>query len=105
VLSGERFGQLALAGMLLTVPAIVTVSVSAARRDAAQADASANRHTAGVASFAGLLAVTAVIYSLYPAGTIVLASVLSHERLNRTGISGLCLAAASVSLIAVGTVR
>jgi drug/metabolite transporter (DMT)-like permease len=205
LLSGERPGALSLAGMLLTAPAIVAVSVSAARLDSAQpgksdlatATASAvsapdtgdgdgtsvlDRHLAGVvwglvagAGFAmfliglnragsakdlwpvgiadlaglitavgvatvarqlapppvgtrrlcvltgiigavgalsiflathrGLLAVTAVIYSLYPAGTIILARVRSHERLTKAGLFGLCLAAASVSLIAAGTVR
>ncbi len=205
LLSGERPGALSLAGMLLTAPAIATVSVSAARLDAAEqetngpaaaaasaadapgagGDASASaagRQMAGVvwglaagAGFAmflvglnrawsasdlwpaaaadlaglvtavslaavarqlalppagtrrlsllsgliaatgtlsvflaahrGLLAVTAVIYSLYPAGTVILARVLSREHLTRTGICGLCLAAASVSLIAAGSVR
>ena len=205
LLSGERPGALSLAGMLLTAPAIVAVSVSAARLDAAQPDKSdstaapasaadapgpdedagtsaMDRHMAGVvwglaagAGFAmfliglnragsakdlwpvgvadlagvitavgvaavarqlapppagtrrlslltgiiaalgtlsvflathrGLLAVTAVIYSLYPAGTIILARALSHERLTKAGMFGLCLAAASVSLIAAGAVR
>lgn len=205
LLSGERPGALSLAGMLLTAPAIVAVSVSAARLDANQPDKSdsttaaasaadapgldegagtsaVDRHVAGVvwgltagAGFAmfliglnragsakdlwpvgvadlagvitavgvaavarqlapppvgtrrlslltgliaamgtlsvflathrGLLAVTAVIYSLYPAGTIILARVLSHERLTKAGMFGLCLAAASVSLIAAGAVR
>ena len=205
LLSGERPGGLSLAGMLLTAPAIVLVSVNAARPGAAQLDGSdlarvsasaagasglgddaeisvLNRDSAGVvwgltagAGFAmflvglnqagsarnlwpvgaadiagvitavglaavtrqlappppgtrrlsvltgviaavgttsvflathrGLLAVTAVIYSLYPAGTTILARVLSHERLTRIGMCGLCLAAASVSLIAVGSVR
>jgi hypothetical protein len=36
MLSSERPGALSLAGMLLTVPAILAVSVSAARLDAAQ---------------------------------------------------------------------
>jgi drug/metabolite transporter (DMT)-like permease len=58
-----------------------------------------------LATHRGLLAVTAVIYSLYRAGTTILARVLSHERLTRIGMCGLCLAAASVSLIAVGSVR
>lgn len=44
-------------------------------------------------------------YSLYPAGTIILARALTHERLTKAGMFGLCLAAASVSLIAAGTVR
>jgi hypothetical protein len=205
LLSGERPGALSLAGMLLTAPAIVAVSVSAARLDSAHPDKSdsttaaasaadapgadedagssvADRHMAGVvwglaagAGFAlflvglnragsaedlwpvgiadvagvmtavgiaavarqlapppagtrrlslltgiiaaigtlsiflathrGLLAVTGVIYSLYPAGTIILARVRSHERLTKAGMFGLCLAAASVSLIAAGAVR
>jgi drug/metabolite transporter (DMT)-like permease len=55
-----------------------------------------------LATHRGLLAVTAVITSLYPAGTILLARVLSGERLTGLRIIGLCLAAASVALIAVG---
>jgi drug/metabolite transporter (DMT)-like permease len=54
-----------------------------------------------VASHDGLLAVTAVITSLYPAVTIVLARVLLGERLSRMRLAGLCLAGASVALIAV----
>src|SRR6266568_265276 len=159
LLSGERPAALALAGMLLTAPAIVVVSVSAARLNAVQPDngdsaaaapSAADHHMAGVvwglaagagfgmflialnragsakdlwpagvadlagvitvvgvaavarqlappppgtrrlslltgliaavgtlsvflAAHRGLLAVTAVIYSLYPAGTIILA--------------------------------
>jgi drug/metabolite transporter (DMT)-like permease len=57
-----------------------------------------------LATHRGLLSVTAVIYSLYPAGTIVLARVFSGERLTVARVVGLCLAAASVALIAVGSV-
>jgi drug/metabolite transporter (DMT)-like permease len=57
-----------------------------------------------LATHRGLLAVTAVIYSLYPAWTIVLARVLSGERLTAIRIVGLCLAAASIGLIVVGNV-
>jgi drug/metabolite transporter (DMT)-like permease len=53
-----------------------------------------------VATHHGLLAVTAVITSLYPAGTILLARLLSGERLTALRIIGLCLAGASVGLIA-----
>jgi drug/metabolite transporter (DMT)-like permease len=53
-----------------------------------------------LATHHGLLAVTAVITTLYPAGTILLARVLLGERLTAVRITGLCLAAASVSLIA-----
>jgi uncharacterized membrane protein len=55
-----------------------------------------------VATHHGLLAVTAVITSLYPAVTILLARVLLGERLTAFRLTGLLLAAASVSLIAVG---
>jgi drug/metabolite transporter (DMT)-like permease len=53
-----------------------------------------------LATHHGLLAVTAVISSLYPAGTILLARVLLGERLTAVRTVGLCLAAASVGLIA-----
>jgi drug/metabolite transporter (DMT)-like permease len=55
-----------------------------------------------LATHHGLLAISAVITSLYPAGTILLARVLLGERLTRLRLAGLCLAAASVALIAVG---
>jgi drug/metabolite transporter (DMT)-like permease len=55
-----------------------------------------------IATHLGLLAVTAVITSLYPASTILLARVLLGERLTAIRVAGLCLAAASVALIAVG---
>ena len=205
LLSGERPGALSLAGIVLTVPAIVMVSASAGRPDASLADGKSmvtatagrdgvpstnghpsssapRRHVAGVvhglaagagfgvfliglnrsgsdtdlwpvcvadlaavvtvaciamvagqlappppgtrrlclltgiiaatgtisyflATHRGLLTVTAVIYSLYPTWTIVLARVLSAERLTAIRIIGLCLAAASVGLIAVGSAR
>ena len=53
-----------------------------------------------LATHRGLLAITAVITSLYPAGTILLARVLSGERLTKVRLAGLGLAAASVVLIA-----
>ena len=53
------------------------------------------------ATHAGLLAVTAVLTSLYPAVTIVLARVFLGERLTAIRLAGLCLAAASVGLIAI----
>ena len=55
-----------------------------------------------LATHHGLLAITAVITSLYPAVTILLARVLLGERLTPLRIAGLGLAAASVALIAVG---
>jgi drug/metabolite transporter (DMT)-like permease len=55
-----------------------------------------------LATHRGLLAIAAVITSLYPAITIVLARVLLGERLTVIRLAGLSLAAASVALIAVG---
>jgi len=55
-----------------------------------------------LATHHGLLAITAVITSLYPAGTILLARVLLGEQLTRLRVAGLCFAAASVALIAAG---
>ena len=50
----------------------------------------------------GPLAVVAVITALYPAGTVLLARILLAERLGRTQVAGLGLAAVAVSLLAVG---
>ena len=63
-------------------------------------DASAN----GIFQLAtqrGLLAIVAVIGSLYPAATVVLARIFLHERLNRlqiTGVVAALIAAASLAL-------
>jgi drug/metabolite transporter (DMT)-like permease len=53
-----------------------------------------------LATHRGLLAVAAVITSLYPAVTILLARVVLGERLTAIRLAGLTLAAASVALIA-----
>lgn len=65
------------------------------------ATAAAGSITFFLASHHGLLAVTAVITSLYPGGTILLARISPGERLSRVRLAGLALAAASVALIAV----
>ena len=54
------------------------------------------------ASHDGFLAVTAVLTSLYPASTIVLARVMLGERLTWLRLAGLSLAAVCVALIAAG---
>jgi drug/metabolite transporter (DMT)-like permease len=54
------------------------------------------------ASQEGLLAVTAVLTSLYPAVTIVLARAALGERLTALRLGGLGLAGACVALIAAG---
>ncbi len=55
-----------------------------------------------LATHEGFLAVTAVLTSLYPAVTIVLARIVLGERLTRLRLAGLVLAAACVTLIAAG---
>jgi drug/metabolite transporter (DMT)-like permease len=55
-----------------------------------------------LATHRGLLAIAAVITSLYPAVTIVLARAVLGERLTVIRLAGLSLAAASIALIAVG---
>lgn len=55
-----------------------------------------------LATHEGFLAVTAVLTSLYPAVTIVLARALLGERLTRLRLAGLGLAALCVALIAAG---
>jgi drug/metabolite transporter (DMT)-like permease len=50
----------------------------------------------------GDLAVVAVITALYPAGTVLLARLLLGERIGRTQVAGLGLAAVAVSLLALG---
>ena len=54
------------------------------------------------ATHQGLLAVTSVLASLYPAVTIVLARTILGERLTALRLGGLALAGVCVSLIAVG---
>jgi drug/metabolite transporter (DMT)-like permease len=55
-----------------------------------------------VATHHGFLAITAVLTSLYPAVTILLARVVLGERLTALRLAGLGLAGVCVSLIAVG---
>lgn len=55
-----------------------------------------------IASQSGELTVTAVVTSLYPAFTVVLAALLLRERVHRTQGLGLVLCALSVVLVAAG---
>lgn len=51
----------------------------------------------------GLLSVVAVVVALYPASTIVLASILDHERAGRSQLFGMLLAAVAVAMITAGS--
>jgi drug/metabolite transporter (DMT)-like permease len=55
-----------------------------------------------LAANAGLLTVAAVLSSLYPGVTVLLAAALLHERPDHRQVLGLCIGAASVVLVAVG---
>ena len=55
-----------------------------------------------VATREGLLSLVAVITSMYPASTVVLATVLDHERLSRPQVLGLGLAVTALGMVAVG---
>ncbi|MDW3213843.1 MAG: DMT family transporter [Ilumatobacteraceae bacterium] len=50
----------------------------------------------------GMLTVVAVLVSLYPASTVVLASVLDGERASRSQLFGMALAVGAVTMITVG---
>lgn len=55
-----------------------------------------------LATHHGLLSVVSVISSLYPAGTVVLATVLLRERIHRWQAVGLVFATLAVTLVAAG---
>jgi drug/metabolite transporter (DMT)-like permease len=55
-----------------------------------------------LATQAGSLTVAALLSSLYPATTIVLAMLVLHEHIHRTQLAGLLLCGATVALVAVG---
>jgi len=51
----------------------------------------------------GLLSVVAVIVSLYPASTIILAIALDRERVTRSQLVGMALAVVAVTTITLGS--
>lgn len=64
-------------------------------------DVSANL-TYGASSTTGLLVVAAVLGSLYPVVTAVLAAIVLHERLRRIQYAGVALAVAGLALLSLG---
>ena len=102
-----------LIGQLTTLPIIVvaviiarvgvrTVGRAGLLAAAAGALAVAANVSYLVATREGLLSLVAVITSMYPASTVVLATALDHERLSRPQAVGLGLAVAALGMVAVG---
>jgi drug/metabolite transporter (DMT)-like permease len=55
-----------------------------------------------LATQAGQLAIAAVLSSLYPVTTVILAIVILHERLTRSHVAGIVLTAVAIVLIGLG---
>ncbi|HET7530776.1 MAG TPA: EamA family transporter [Mycobacteriales bacterium] len=94
-------------GLLVLLALVGCATVSARRSDlpllalVGAGDVGANAAMA-VASTRGLLSVVAVLSSLYPAVTVVLARAVHGERLSRVQLVGVTAALAGVALIASG---
>jgi drug/metabolite transporter (DMT)-like permease len=56
-----------------------------------------------VATQTGMLAVAAVLSSLYPVMTVVLAIAILHERLTRSHVLGIALTVAAIAMIGIGS--
>ncbi|HWC15071.1 MAG TPA: EamA family transporter [Actinomycetota bacterium] len=103
-LVGARIASLSIAGTAILV-SIRTLRVPRGTGRAI-AGAGALDFTANVfyllASRAGLLSLVAVITSMYPASTVLLARIVLKERLVATQLAGLACAVAGVIMIATG---
>ena len=100
-------------GQLTTVPLVITAVL--VTRTSVRAVGRASRLALGAGALAvvanvsyllatreGLLSLVAVITSMYPASTVVLATELDHERLTRPQTIGLGLAVVALGTVAVG---
>jgi len=116
-LAGDGSGLRPVAAMQATSLAILAV-LTIARRPALDRGALTSRDIAGLAAMGisggiaavcyflstheGLLSIVAVLTSLYPAVTVVLAAMLLHEAITRRQAVGLAIAVAAVLLIVLG---
>jgi drug/metabolite transporter (DMT)-like permease len=55
-----------------------------------------------LASRRGLLTIVAVVVAMYPASTVVLATVLDGERMRRPQLLGLTIAAVALVFVTIG---
>ena len=103
-LFGARLGSLTLLGCALVVlrrsPAIPRGSLAAVAAVGLVDVASNGLFVA--ASARGLLAIVAVLGSLYPVVTVVLAHLVHGERISRVQLGGITVALVGVALVSVG---
>ena len=88
---------LVMARPLLATGKALRISIAAGA-----ADMAANIALLAALHEPGLVSLVLLISSLYPAGTVLLARVVLDERINRTQVVGLLLAAVGIGLIALG---
>lgn len=103
-LVGARLGSLTLLWLLLVVlPGTVSIRAETNRLilGAGLFDILANVLFL-YATRGGLLTLVAVLTSLYPAATVLLARVVLHERLTTSQVGGVALALAGMAMIAAG---
>ena len=100
-------GARMISALMFAVIALVTTTAVLPERRARRGVVVAGLLDAGaavcfvVATQSGLLSVGAVLASLYPAATVLLARFVDHERISRVQAGGLVLAGAAVSLLAL----
>lgn len=103
-LVGARLASLALLWLLVTaLPGTVSIrkETNVLILGAGLIDIAANALFL-YATRGGLLTLVAVLSSLYPAATVLLARLVLHERLGRAQMGGVVLAVAGMALIAAG---
>ena len=100
-------GARGISALMFTVIALVTTTAVLPERRARRGVIVAGLLDAGaavcfvLATQSGLLSVGAVLASLYPAATVLLARFVDDERISRVQMGGLVLAGAAVSLLAL----
>lgn len=104
-LVGARLASILTMGavaLMMARPLLATGKALRISIAAGAADMAANILLLAALHEPGLVSLVLLISSLYPAGTVLLARVVLHERMTRTQVVGLLLAGFGIGLIAVG---